>query len=195
MTRPIQWLRLQGFARGPLRRGSDWAEMALFFGMLIAACMVVPVGLKAAEIVVAEQTQAAAEQTVRGYQTVATLTEDVPVVIAFSELGPGPQPQTAATWRAPDGSLRTGAVDADPGGKAGQRIALWTDERGAPVPAPTPVSDVRTGGDLIAVAAGVMWLLGVVLARLVIGWALRRKRMESWAQEWERVERDWRRTS
>ncbi|MEV4313508.1 hypothetical protein [Actinocrispum sp. NPDC049592] len=43
IRRPLRWLRLLGFARGPLRRRSDRAQKTLFAATTLMACLAIPV--------------------------------------------------------------------------------------------------------------------------------------------------------
>jgi hypothetical protein len=186
MTRPVRWLRLLGFARGPLSRRSDRAQKMLFTGAVIAACFAIPIGGDVADTVAANQ------PPVDGYQTYAVLTQDAPVSVSYSEYGPTEGAHANANWQAPDGSARSGTIEVGAGAKAGQRIPIWTDTNGGPLTDFQPPGQRQTRVLLMALWAGIGWLVGVIVVYLLVAWILRRRRIAAWADEWERADRDWR---
>jgi hypothetical protein len=118
--------------RNPLRRVTDRAETAIVVGLVAAFLIGAPV----AAMMTAHRVSAAglrAEQTIR-YKVHATLLENA-LEPLYGPYGPVTMP-TLPRWTAPDGSVRTGLV-ADPGGRAGGTLTIWTDETGRRIgPAP-----------------------------------------------------------
>jgi hypothetical protein len=186
MIRPMRWLRLLGFARGPLSRRSDRAQKLLFTGAVVAACFAIPIASSMAD------TAAAGQEPADGYQTSAVLKQDAPAPLSYSEYGPIEGIRADATWQAPNGSPRSGTIDVEPGVKAGQQVTIWTDASGTPLADFQPPAQAQMRVFLAGLWAGAGWLLGVVVMYLVLAWVLRRRRIEAWADEWERADRDWR---
>jgi hypothetical protein len=100
-----------------------------------------------------------------------------------------------ASWQAPDGSSRTGTIEVDADARAGQRVPVWTDAKGTPVADFEPPAQLQMRVFLMALWAGIGWLVGVAVVYLLVAWLLRRRRIAAWADEWERVDRDWRQTT
>lgn len=93
-----------------------------------------------------------------------------------------------ATWRAPDGAVRTGRIPAWKDAQAGARRQIWVDRSGRPVPRPRPHS--RTLVDTGYAAIG--GTAGVGLPLLIVYWLVRRRcdriRYARWDAEWARID-------
>jgi hypothetical protein len=90
-----------------------------------------------------------------------------------------------AQWVYPAGHVHN-APDLVPAGTAvGERLPLWVDDAGRPVPSPRPTAAERTGsaaaGILAATAA--IALGGGALARGILD----RRDLRAWEREWNRV--------
>nr|WP_052477682.1 hypothetical protein [Kibdelosporangium sp. MJ126-NF4]CEL13289.1 proline rich protein (membrane protein) [Kibdelosporangium sp. MJ126-NF4]CTQ98980.1 proline rich protein (membrane protein) [Kibdelosporangium sp. MJ126-NF4] len=187
MTRLTKWLRLLGFARGPLSRRSDRAQRALVITTVVAALVAIPVAADAAGGV-------KADPVVATRQTTAILSEDAHIPTANSEYGPVDGTKVKAGWKTPQGTYRSGDVKVTVELKAGEAVPIWTDDAGNVVDGP------RTSGQQVMqmiFAAGLAvlgWFAGVLVCYLLVAWLLFRRQVVKWADAWERADRDWRRT-
>ncbi|MFC3743585.1 Rv1733c family protein [Paractinoplanes deccanensis] len=95
-----------------------------------------------------------------------------------------------ATWTAPDGSPREGAVPVTPDDAAGSRIRIWTDDRGTPRQPPPQRQPAAQG---VMVGAAVVLCAAAATAGLHrIGRALiDRRRYRAWEREWLEVGPRW----
>ncbi len=191
-ARPRIWLRAIGFARGPLRRKSDRGEAALVIATALLTAAAVPVGLGVNDAAFAYSTRISAERAAQGQYVDALLTADVPAGVSSGENSDVGRPQVPATWFAPDGTARSGAIRADPGGKAGERVPVWTDRSGRPAAAPVQPGEMRAQAAVIAVIVALLWLLVVAAVQWAGAAVLLRLRLASWDREWARVGPKWR---
>jgi hypothetical protein len=120
----------------------------------------------------------------------AVLQDDAIRHVAFVADGQPLQASVPARWPAPDGTVRTGSVIAEPGTRAGSTVLIWTDIHGSelgPPALPMPWRDALGSGlvVLVGVTAGAAWIRRMVLR------GIHRRRMESWQIEWLLVEPRW----
>ncbi len=189
MIRPMQWLRLKGFARGPLRRSSDRAERNLFVLTVVAACFAVPAAGLAGGLATPDVPPADA------YLTQAVLVADAVAPPSLDEYTP-PGPATAkATWRAPGGEPKSGEIKVERTAKAGSTVPVWTDNAGTVVGTPTAPGVAQARVIFAGVSGAVLWLLAVVVMYVLAGRALLRRRMRDWEDDWQQAERRWRNTA
>ncbi|AIJ23751.1 Rv1733c family protein [Amycolatopsis methanolica] len=178
-----QW-RLIRPGRGSLARRWDRAEAAVLATAVLAAVFAVPVAgvvvsdVRAAQMVVSQQQQAERRE-------VDALVLDVTPPSPDSDDG-----TATAVWRLPDGSDRTGTVPAGRGTGPGDRVPVWVDPAGEPVPAPLTASGALT----VALAAGLLAWLGVVVALgllvALVRAGLGRLRLAAWEREWSELGSD-----
>ncbi|GAB1516705.1 Rv1733c family protein [Actinophytocola sp. KF-1] len=187
----LRLARLLRSGRNPLARGVDRAEGAAVLLFVVLALVLVPVMLTLGSVTHSTLAERAGEQAATRHETVAILTEDAPVTSVGQGEGVGTTSKVAARWLLPDGSTRTGQVDAEAGVKAGTEVRIWLDESGAPVDAPMTPLDAVVAGVLVAVSG---WLAVAGLFALVC-WGLHhvldRCRYRDWDTGWARVEPDW----
>jgi hypothetical protein len=193
---PPSWVvrlgRLLRPGGNPLARGVDRAEGTVVILFVLVALVLLPVMLTLGSLTYADLAEQSEQQSRSRHETVAVLTEDAPTVTTGTYGGVvGAKSKVAARWQLPDGTTRTGDVDADDGSKAGAEVSVWLDESGKPVSAPISTVDSVGAGVLVAVFG---WLTTVALLALVC-WgmhrALDRRRYRNWDSEWARVEPDW----
>ena len=177
-------LRLHRLDRNPLRRWPDRAETAVL-GLLIAAFAA---GAPFAAHAAGSLTHAisATEQQSQGaalHQVPATLLQAAPNWGRYADL-PGAAPGTKARWRAPDGQVRTGLVDAPSGAAKGSIMMIWVSQAGQPADFPQQASQVVAR----AAFAEMLTVAGLALAAIIVGSvalrALDRRRMAAWDVDW-----------
>jgi hypothetical protein len=173
--------------RNPLRRATDRVETAIVAGLVVAFL----IGAPTAAMTSAHRASASgqrAEQIIR-YKVHATLLESAPGPF-YSPYGPVAMPGLAR-WTAPDGSVRTGLVNADSGGRAGAMVTIWTNETGRPIGPPPRRGQVTRQAALAGAAAAIF--LGVVLlvaGMLALG-AVNRRKLAAWDAAWQVVGPQW----
>lgn len=192
---PSAVLRLARLVRpggNPVARGVDRAEGTVVVVFVLLALVLVPVMLTLGSVTYSNLAERGAQQAATRHEAVAVLTEDAPVTSVSSPgEGVGMSLKVVARWQLPDGTFRTGPVEAKAGMKAGAEVPVWLDRFGTPVDPPVSTVDAVLSGVLVA-ASG--WLVITGLFALFC-WglhrALDRRRYRAWDAEWARVEPDW----
>jgi len=167
--------------RNPLRRGLDRAEAliaaALSVVFLVAAPLVAQTGGDIGYRVAART--AHAEQSWR----------QVPAVL-LATARQAVDASGRASWRAPDGSRRTGTISVPPGAQAGSTVKVWVDSAGR-LTGP-PFEGSPQGQAVLGAVLAVMGL-GCVLccAGLVSHGLLGRRRLAAWESDWQLMESQW----
>jgi hypothetical protein len=178
-------LRRAGFARSPLRRRVDRAELiaALVAALLVIAMLPVALALgRSAHH--AGLAQSAAEQSAR-HAVEATLLVGVPAPVGSSDMAT--PLATPAVWRTSDGVRHAGLAPAWPGTPAGVQVPIWVDRSGALVNPPLTVGQAFWRGvltTLLVILATIAWC-AVLLAGL--HWWSNRRRYARWDREWRQV--------
>jgi hypothetical protein len=92
-----------------------------------------------------------------------------------------------AEWRLPDGTTRTGRVEASDGLPVGAKVDIWLDDDGELADRPLTEADATAGGVLVALAGwlSVAGLLAVAQAALHV--TLNRRRYREWDRQWARI--------
>ena len=184
----LRLARLLRPGRNELARHTDRVESTVVLLFVLIALVLVPVMLTFGSETFTRVVEQSTQDSAARYEVVATLTEDAPVTSVGTQgevfLVTAKVP---ATWRLPDGSTRTGLVDADEGLKAGAEIPVWLDESGAPAERPLSTADAAVAGALVA---AVGWITAVGLLATVC-WILHRMldrhRFRAWDAEWARI--------
>ncbi|BAU81763.1 hypothetical protein SLA_0809 [Streptomyces laurentii] len=102
-----------------------------------------------------------------------------------------PEALVAASWRAPDGTSRTGKVAVQPRTAEGTTVTIWVDDAGAVTRAPRSAAEGQFGA--IVGGAFVAGALSLTAAG-VVGLRLRRTEaatLDEWESEWAVVEPLW----
>lgn len=115
-------------------------------------------------------------------QVTAVLTENGPSGNGAQAYVTGTTVDTPARWRLPNGTLRTGLVQAGHGMNAGDPVEIWVDGAGNRTAPPMSTSDA------VATAVAVLGWVGVVgvlaLGCYVVHVACERRRMRGWQEGW-----------
>lgn len=182
-----------GLDANPLRRGSDRLEAWVRIGLVLAFLAGAPLaGLQAVRWAQSSAARAAAAQQASVRSVPATLLRKVPGGAAqypySSTVSLGWAP---ARWTAPDGTVRTGTVQAPLGALAGSTVLVWTDRSGRLAGPPLRQDQVQgwvlMAGVLAPVLLALMLLIIQGLCRQLLEW----QRMASWEQAWSAVEPHW----
>jgi hypothetical protein len=130
-SRTRRLARLLYPGRNPLARGADRAEAAVVVLSVLLAMVLVPVMLTLGSVTYSNLVEQSARQSRGRHETVAVLTQDAPgtSVGTRGETVSG-KAKVPARWRLPDGTTRTGLVEADDGSKAGAEVSVWLDPVG-----------------------------------------------------------------
>ncbi|MFE2264016.1 Rv1733c family protein [Streptomyces griseosporeus] len=94
-------------------------------------------------------------------------------------------------WTAPDGTAHTGSALVDTGLKAGSRVVVWVDDRGALTGEPPDRTAATVEAVLFGGAAALGLAAPVVGAGALLRWRLDRRRIDAWGREWDLVEPGW----
>jgi hypothetical protein len=189
----MTWTRLArrlGADHNPLRRRSDLIE-AWLLPCAIAAFLVLAPVVAAGAVWWSHAQVAAARHAQQSWRR-------VPAVLLRAAPGPMISGGGSNTWTAREPARwvagaqpRTGLVPVPSGTRAGTHVMVWLDRAGLPQPLPLTASQAR---DRVVVAlSAALAALAVALAvlALVIRWRLNRRRLASWAADWESVGPQW----
>jgi hypothetical protein len=173
--------------RNPLTRTSDRVESAVFVTALLIALLGVPIAAATGSEVYARESVNSAEQLRTRHQVEATLREDTGTDVATGVTGP----VVRASWQAPDGTPRQGAVTAGHNLKAGSTVPVWIDQNGAFTTPPL----TSEGAVITAIGWTATLLLGLVCA-LCTAYLLTvhlsgRRNARRWEAEWAAIEPEW----
>jgi hypothetical protein len=167
--------------RNPLRPGLDRAEAFIAAALSVAFLIAAPLAAQAAGDIsyrVAVHT-AHVEQSWR--QVPAELLANAKQAVGAS---------APASWRAPDGARRSGAVPVPPGAQAGSTIKLWVDPAGRPTGPPFEGSPL--GQAVLGAVIALMGLAGLLcIAGLCSHCLLARRRLAAWESDWQVTEPQW----
>lgn len=187
-TRLARWL---GLDRNPLRRTSDRVECALRLFALLAVAVAVVIGIGMGTRAYDEGVRAEREQKASRQQTQAVLVQDLtrPGVTPAGGVIPG---RARAQWTAPDGTVRRGLVEVDPGRRVGDTVLIWVDRDGVQTRPPqdrgATVAAAISAGAAPPFAALAASTLLLVTTRLIN----QRRAARQWEAEWRIVEPSWR---
>jgi hypothetical protein len=184
--------RQLGWGRNPLRRACDRWEIGLTLVLVLAMMVLGPwVGRQAAELAYRNVVQSNAWEREHRSQIDAVLQENVSVAPADNAEPDAPSAGTAmARWIAPDGTVRTGAIDVGAARQAGDTVPIWIDDHGQlalPPARRNPGTDAGVAAAL-SICAVAVCLAGV---RRMVGWQLERRRLRVWEAQWAVVEPVW----
>jgi hypothetical protein len=178
--------------RNPLRRRSDRIEATLTFVLVMTMLLIAPwAAWSIAGQTYRDEVRAGDWDRSHRFSVTAELLRDAPGADnrAADAITAAPQ-GTQARWTGPDQVVHVGPVPADYGSRQGSTIKIWIDEYGAPAGPPlrrNPVLDASLIALLIVCGLGI----GLFATHRLVVWALDRKRMRAWEQEWLVVEPGW----
>lgn len=181
--------------RNPLARPSDRLEGTLIVLGLLLAVLAFPCAAAVGSVVSAQQQEKSTQELQNRTSARAVLLENGPSMALAGRGGVSTDAApTAATWTAPDGSVRTGDVPAMRGTLKGKSVEIWLDQQGNPVDEPLTQGQAVSRG----VGAGIGLWFGAV-ALLIIGYLVfrliaDRLRAERWQREWWLTEKRWTRS-
>lgn len=181
-----------GLEANPLRRGSDRLEAWIRIGLVLAFLAGAPIaGLEAARWARSSADRAATAQQASMHSVPATLLRNVPGASAYPYRTALNLGWVQARWTAPDGTVRTGSVQAPLGARAGSTVLVWTDRSGRLTNPPLQHSQIRGWVLMIGVIAPVLLALLLMVVLGICRQLLERRRMASWEQAWSAVEPHW----
>ncbi|KPC59155.1 Rv1733c family protein [Streptomyces chattanoogensis] len=180
----------------PLRRPTDRLEA----WVSLAAALLIAVGATTAGRLTGQAADDALLETVRlQHQQRHLVWATVDRLVSRAPLDPDPETSSQrdahrrvlARWTAWDHSEHLGQIATPRPVDPGDRLRIWTDDRGRVVPRPMDTSTARTHAVLAGLgsAAAVGGL--VESGRRLVVWRLMVRRFRRWDQEWERAGQDW----
>jgi hypothetical protein len=105
---------------------------------------------------------------------------------------PGEQAGDAvARWKTPDGATHTGTVRVTAGGKAGDRIRVWTDDAGRLVAPPMGPSTATIEAVLAGLGSALAAAGTAGAARQALIWQFMRRRLAGWERAWAQAGQSW----
>ncbi|MFE2940972.1 hypothetical protein ACFXKG_18200 [Streptomyces sp. NPDC059255] len=187
--------------RNPLRRGTDAAEGWVALTAVLLFALAAP----AAGWLCGERVDAALRETVRLQEeqrhttpaTVVSRTRERPLLAYDTESATEQDTgsRVVATWRAPDGTARTGTVSTPlrtP--HAGDTFTIWADGEGQHVRPPMTVEAARAHAVLAGFGLAALTVGVVEGVRRLIVWRLVQRRYERLDRAWAKAGPDWGRT-
>ena len=183
--------RFWRWRRNPLKRRSDVVEAWLLLGAwVLAVGGGLAAGLASADAGVRSFDRLRAERhAVQAVQ--AVLTRDVTKGDAAGLAVDDDLVWAAVRWHAQDGTAHAGRAKAPFEARAGDRVTVWTDDRGGLVSAPpTHGRALREAAVLGVLAAGFVGGLAWAGCRAVRG-LLMKRRMAAWGEAWARADLRW----
>ncbi|MFF5565384.1 hypothetical protein ACFY7Z_10035 [Streptomyces sp. NPDC012623] len=192
---------LRRWRRNPLCRRTDLVEAWL----ALAAAVLIALAAPAVGLVCADTIDASLLETVRLQQEQRhrTKAEVVAVpkergMIVYDVESPeqrDPGRRVVATWRAPDGSARTGTLSSPlRAPRPGDTFVFWTDREGDEARAPMTATAARVHSALAGFGSAVLAVALVECGRRLIVWRLVQRRYERLDRAWARTGPDWGRT-
>ncbi|MGW3954118.1 Rv1733c family protein [Streptomyces sp. NPDC004752] len=183
-TEQLRRVRAWRWRRNPLRRRSDVVEAWI----VLAAWVIALVGSALAGLLAASTVDRnLAEQRAARHTVSAVVTENVPAGPSAQTLDGG-HVWATVRWKSPDGSTHLARTRVPPGAPQGTLVTVWTDAQGKLTSKPL------AGGDATFQSVWTGILVSVATAGAVAGCAqftrsrLEHRRMDQWAEEWERVD-------
>ncbi|WP_328316059.1 Rv1733c family protein [Streptomyces sp. NBC_00388] len=183
--------------RNPLRRGTDLTEawVALVAVVLIAVAGPLVAWLCGSLTESALQ-DAARDQRRHRHMTTATVVRalhDRPVAANPDGISDAvPRGRAAAVWTGTDGSRHRGALSTFKGDNhAGDRLRIWTDDRGRLVNRPMRPRTVTAHAVLAGFGAGAATAVLIVGGRRVVVWRLVQRRYARLDRAWSEAGPDW----
>jgi hypothetical protein len=171
---------------GPLKRTSDRLEFLSRVALALALLVAVPVGLLAGAAAYVDVSATAQQQADTRSPETATLLLDAPDSGTAEISVP-----TSATWTTPDGTTRTGEVDASPGAVAGTTVDVWVDERGRITERPLTEGEVTGQAVVIGILIALALVIVGMCSHMVVLWVLERRRYRRWEAGWASVAPLW----
>lgn len=182
-------VHLWRWRRSPLRRRSDAVEA---WGVLVTTVLLLVGGPCTGALTEAAVRERLGEHRAHTARVQGVLVRDAPDRGSSSTAG-GTAASVRGTvrWEAPDGRWHTGGTQVPPGLRAGARVDVWTDERGALVAEPPSPAEAAVGAALTGLLAAVVWGAVVVTGLAALRLHLDRERLAYWEREWARVGPRW----
>ncbi|MFE2377739.1 hypothetical protein [Streptomyces sp. NPDC059398] len=187
--------------RNPLRRGTDLAEA----WVALVALFLIAVAAPLAGWVCGSLTDSALQDTARvqrrhRHPTTATVVRALPErsVVAANPDGISdavPRGRAAAVWSGVDGSRQSGVLSTFKGGNLpGDRLLVWTDDRGHLVSRPMKPRTVRARAVLAGFGSAAATAGLIVVGRRLVVWRLVRRRYVRLDRAWSEAGPEWGRT-
>lgn len=174
----------------PLRRPCDRARARWHLALALAVLIALICGGIAGTRLWNDAERAARDAARHRHETTAT-TLARPIGTPTTASSGTPSTLADASWRAPDGTPRTGKVAVEPRTAEGATVRIWVDDAGAVARAPRGTAE----GRFAAVAGGTLVAGTLSLAAAgAVGLRLRRtetRSLDEWESEWAVVEPLW----
>ena len=182
----LRWWRLAPWSRNPLMRATDRWDSVVAAVLITFILIVVPFAAAFGTVTYTGLNERShAELQTRHAQSAVLIDDPRQVVVADAHnRSPETQDRATAQWTAPDGTLRSTAVETTPGTHRGDTVTVWVDTNG------NVVAEPRSGvqNAVIAVSAALSVWAGAAVCSLLlymgVRWMNGRSRMRQWDREW-----------
>ncbi|MHC3472710.1 Rv1733c family protein [Streptomyces sp. 7R007] len=170
----------------PLRRHDDIVESWI----VLVVLLVITLGGAAAGFVTAHAADGElARQRAERHSAHAVLVAGVPSTASAG--GSSERVSAEVRWTAPDGTTRSGRTLVNAGQKAGARVVVWLDAKGALATEPPGPTEAAAEAALLGLAAALATTGLAVGAGALARWRLDRRRLDQWGREWDLVGPQW----
>ncbi|MEU5714639.1 hypothetical protein AB0G71_02415 [Streptomyces sp. NPDC020403] len=195
-------LGLRRWRHNPLCRPTDrheaWAALAALLLVLLGAPAL---GWLCGSLTDDALQQAARAQRAHRHVTTAVVVREPSEASRLAQdpesavAGDATRTSLVAAWKAPDGSGRTGRVSTASRNTApGDRIRIWTDDRGSPALRPMDASTARTHAVLAGIGVTLLAASLVETVRRLAVWRMMQQRYVRLDRAWAAAGPDWGRT-
>ncbi|MET9618678.1 Rv1733c family protein [Kitasatospora indigofera] len=182
--------RAAGREPNPLGRRSDLLRSRLVVALTIALLFSLALTLLTALAVLRAGQREARYEGQHRHRVTATTVAAALTDSTGSRSGVGGS-HAQAVWHFPAGVPASGPIKVGPDAPAGTQRTIWVDDRGRPVSAPRPGTEIATTA--VLTGTGTLTLLsGAAFAAYWLGnRRVDRRTTAAWAKEWEGVEPEW----
>lgn len=174
----------------PLRRPCDRTRTRWHVGLALAVLIALICGVIAGARMWSDAARTARDEAAHRHETTATTLARATSAATSARDGTPPV-LVDASWRAPDGTQRTGKVAVQPRTAEGTTLTIWVDDAGAVTRAPRSTAE----GQFAAAVGGTFVAGALALTSAgVVGLRLRRAEaaaLDEWESEWAVVEPLW----
>ncbi|WP_072691638.1 Rv1733c family protein [Rhodococcus marinonascens] len=185
-TPALRWWRLAPWNRNPLMRTSDRLDFVATAVMIAFLLMMVPFAAAFGTATYTGLAERSHAEHQIGHAESAVLIDDPQQLVVWGTGSRSPQMENRATaqWSAPNGTLRSSAVEARSSAQRGDTVDVWVDTYGNVTEEPRSATE----NSAIAVSSALsVWVGAAVVSSLLFfgfRWMNTRSRMRQWDQEW-----------
>lgn len=175
---PGRWWIARLLGRNPLLRAADRLEALLILIVIVGWLLVAPITGAVGTAIYDGRHHLYAEEALTRHRVTATVIEGN-TTTADGYLAPA---SVQAVWPVAGGE-RTGSFSFDAAVKSGDRLSIWVDADGNPVPPPTPTTLAAPDALLVALSILLSAIMVTALVLCMTRLCLDRRRYQQWERE------------